>query len=228
MKILVVIADTDEFNPFKKSIANLVTEEGIFRKMPMLKFTLKSCEATVICTGMGKVNAATGTALALADKKYDLVINTGWSGAVTKLFKGDIVAGLSCVECDFDLTPIGYKPGQKSKTVEYIYETDKALIEKVSAIPGFKTAKLGTGDFFLTDKDKSDYYKGLFGISAFDMESGAIASVCHLLDTPFISVRKISDNADDASGDTYREMLVSDDTAFSEIILKVIEAVINP
>lgn len=226
MKILVVIADTDEFIPFKKSVAPMITEEGVFHKMPMLKFTFKNCEATVICTGMGKVNASCGTALALAEKKYDLVINTGWSGAVTKLLKGDIVAGSSCVECDFDLTPIGYKPAQKSKDGEYIYETDKMLLEKVAAIPGFKTAKLGTGDFFLTDKAKSDYYLELFGISAFDMESGAIASACRLLDAPFISVRKISDSADDAAGDTYRESLVSDDTAFSEIVIKVLDAVL--
>lgn len=224
MKVLIVIADADEFNPFSKNLEELVSGIYPFYNLSALKFNHAGIDATVICTGMGKVNAATGTALALAEGSYDAVINTGWSGAVTGLLKGDIVAGTSCVECDFDLTPIGYAPGQKSKTVEYIYETDKALLEKVGKIPGFKCAKLGTGDFFLTDKEKSDYYKKLFSISAFDMESGAIASVCHLLNIPFISVRKISDNADDTAGDIYRESLVSDDTAFTEIVYKVMEA----
>jgi adenosylhomocysteine nucleosidase len=51
-----------------------------------------------------------------------------------------------------------------------------------------------SGDKFITDRAELDYIKGRFpqGL-AVDMESGAIAQVCHLYQVPFISFRIISD-----------------------------------
>jgi nucleoside phosphorylase len=43
------------------------------------------------------------------------------------------------------------------------------------------------------------------------------------LNIPFVSVRKISDNADDVSVNEYTNSVVSDVTAFSDIVLKVLE-----
>ena len=56
------------------------------------------------------------------------------------------------------------------------------------------------------------------------MESGALAAACYLLGkVPFVSIRKISDSADDVATDEYTNSLNSDLTAFSDIILKVLE-----
>jgi nucleoside phosphorylase len=43
------------------------------------------------------------------------------------------------------------------------------------------------------------------------------------LNVPFVSVRKISDNADDVSVSEYTNSVVSDVTAFSDIVLKILE-----
>lgn len=221
MKYLVLIADIDEFNPCKKSLGSLVEREYSVRHMPAFDFSHNSHRCTVICFGIGKVNAAMGTAYALAEGNYDGVINTGWSGAVSGLFKGDIVVAESVVECDFDLTPLGKLPGQKPCQDEYIYSCKNSLYDSAIAIDGFKHGKLGCGDFFLTDADRRNKYKEIFNISAFDMESGAIGAVCYFADVPFLSIRKISDNADDVAD--YKDAVVSDLTAFSDIITKVLE-----
>ena len=81
---------------------------------------------------------------------------------------------------------------------------------------------MGTGDFFLTDKERRDRYKELFNISAFDMESGALAAVCYLLKVPFVSIRKISDSADDVGVEDYTTSVKTDITAFSDIVLSVL------
>jgi 5'-methylthioadenosine/S-adenosylhomocysteine nucleosidase len=164
-----------------------------------------------------------GAAIALSEKEYDGVINTGWSGAVSGVIKGDIIVSDSVVECDFDLTPIGRLPGQKPGQTDYIYKCENSLYGAAVSIDGFKHGKLGTGDFFLTDVNKKDYYKGLFNISAFDMESGALGAVCYLLGVPFVSIRKISDSADDVGVEDYQNSVSTDITAFSDIILKVLE-----
>lgn len=223
MRYLVLIADIDEFNPCKNSLGSLVSKEYRIRHMPAFDFSYNSHDCTAVCFGIGKVNAAMGAAIALDCDKFDGVINTGWSGAVSEVFKGDIIVSDSCVECDFDLTPIGRLPGQKPGQEEYIYKCDNPLYKAACSVEGFKHGNLGTGDFFLTDKALGEKYKKLFNINAFDMESGALGAVCYLLGVPFVSIRKISDNADDVSVSEYSDSLASDVTAFSDIILKVLE-----
>ena len=223
MRYLVLIADIDEFNPCKNSLGSLVSKEYRIRHMPAFDFSYNSHDCTAVCFGIGKVNAAMGAAIALDCDKFDGVINTGWSGAVSEVFKGDIIVSDSCVECDFDLTPIGRLPGQKPGQEEYIYKCDNPLYKAACSVEGFKHGNLGTGDFFLTDKALGEKYKKLFNINAFDMESGALGAVCYLLGVPFVSIRKISDNADDVSVGEYTNSVISDVTAFSDIILKVLE-----
>ncbi len=223
MKYLILIADIDEFNPCKESMGDIVKKEYSIKHMPAFDFDFNNHQCTAVCFGIGKVNAALGAALALSEGNYDGVINTGWSGAVSGVLKGDIIVSDSCVECDFDLTPIGRLPGQKPGQAEYIYKCDNALYNAAVSIKGFKHGNLGTGDFFLTDVARKDNYKEIFNISAFDMESGALGAVCYLLNVPFVSIRKISDGADDVGVDDYQNSVKTDITAFSEIVLSVLK-----
>ncbi len=224
MKLLVLIADIDEFNPCKNALGDLVKKEYKMGHLNAFDFSYNNHDITAVCFGIGKVNAAIGATLTLSKNTYDAVINTGWSGAVSGVKKGEIIVADSCVECDFDLTPIGRLPGQKPGQDEYIYNCDSELAKKVKAIDGFTHGKLGTGDFFLTDNVRRDKYKELFDIKSFDMESGALAAACYLLgNIPFVSIRKISDNADDVATDEYTNSLANDMTAFSDIILKVLD-----
>ncbi len=224
MNYLILIADIDEFEPCKKSLGAIVEKEYKIKLMPAFDFTHNGHNCTCVCFGIGKVNAAMGASIALCEKEYDGVINTGWSGAVSGVYKGDIIVSDSVVECDFDLTPIGRLPGQKPGQEEYIYTCNNALYDAAVSIEGFKHGKLGTGDFFLTDVEKKDTYKEIFNISAFDMESGALGAVCYLLgNVPFVSVRKISDSADDVGVDDYKNSVKTDVTAFSDIVLKILE-----
>ncbi|MBQ8183385.1 MAG: 5'-methylthioadenosine/S-adenosylhomocysteine nucleosidase [Clostridia bacterium] len=222
MRYLILIADIDEFNPCKNSLGDIVKKEYKINHMPAFDFNYKNHECTTVCFGIGKVNAALGAALALNSGNYDGVINTGWSGAVSGVFKGDIIVSDSCVECDFDLTPIGRLPGQKPGQEDYIYKCDNALYKAACSVEGFKHGKLGTGDFFLTNKELGNKYKEIFSINAFDMESGALGAVCYLLNVPFVSIRKISDSADDVGVEDYTSSVKSDITAFSDIVLNVL------
>lgn len=231
MKLLLLIADIDEFNPFKKSVEKYITEETAVFKMPAFKFSYRGKEVTAVCFGIGKVNAATGASLALSSDSYDGVINTGWSGAVSGVSKGDVIVAESCVECDFDLSVIGKKLGEKPGQ-EYVYKSEGFLFDAVKKenerreSGRFKFGPLGTGDFFLANKEKAQLYKELFGIKAFDMESAAVASVCRVLDMPFLGIRKISDSADDAAPSDYTESLYSDGNAnvFGDIVFAVLNS----
>ena len=222
MKYLILIADIDEFNPCKNSLGDIVEKQYKIDHMPAFDFSYNNHQCTAVCFGIGKVNAALGAALALKSGQYDGVINTGWSGAVSGVHKGDIIVSDSCVECDFDLTPIGRLPGQKPGQDEYVYKCDNALYKAACSVKGFKHGNLGTGDFFLTNKELGNKYKEIFSINAFDMESGALGAVCYLLNVPFVSIRKISDSADDVGVEDYTNSVKTDITAFSDIVLNVL------
>lgn len=223
MKYLILIADIDEFVPFKENLADIIEKEYKIRSMPAFDFSFNGANCTVICFGIGKVNAATGAAVALSTGTYDGVINTGWSGAVSGMHKGDIIVSDSCLECDFDFTALGKRPAEKPAQDKYIYTCDNFLHTAACGIEGFMHGKLGTGDLFLADKAKKEYYKDTFGINAFDMESGALASVCYFFEIPFVSIRKISDSADDVGTLDYRTSLRTDLTAFSDIIKELLK-----
>ena len=65
----------------------------------------------------------------------------------------------------------------------------------------FHIGKIVTGESFISDKEKhliADKYTPL----AVDMETAAIAHVCHVNNIPFIAIRAVSDSADHVEFDT--------------------------
>ena len=223
MNCLILIADPDEYAPFIAQLEHLGVTSSRLRVFPCSHFKYKG-ECTVVCTYIGKVNSAVACCAALSSQDYDAVISLGYSGAVTGLMKGDYAAGKTYTECDFDLTPIGYAPGEKIKGEPFVHPADSRLLQAALTIPGIKTASFGTGDFFLTDKALRDRYKQQFGIGAFDMETGAIANVCSMFGVPFVAVRKISDNADDAASSEYGNIIAKREKAFSDILTSLLDA----
>lgn len=205
MKIGCVIADECEYLPFLNFAKENSATETKKRGRDAVEFSYNGKEIIAVKAGIGKVNAAATAAFLIADDKADIILNFGLSGAISGLLKNDLVAGSTYIECDFDLTAIGYELGKKPQET-YIYNADKTLFDTAMKIDGMKEAKCGCGDLFLADPVKKKLYKDTFGITEFDMETGAIASVCHDADIPFLAIRQISDTADDAAVESYTEL----------------------
>lgn len=221
-KIGFIFADEMEFQPFSE-IA--LSKGGAYlSKDPcnVIRYETETAEIIAVESGIGKVNAAFAATLLSLVYRVEAVLTAGLSGAVQHLHKGDVVAGSSYIECDFDLTAFGYEPGAKPGNVRF-HQPDAALLQAATAINGVQSARLGTGDFFLADPVKKQEYVKTFDIEAFDMESAAVAAVLQRLKVPFLSVRKISDDADDSATDSYRELNNLAEKALSEVLLSVVE-----
>lgn len=225
----IIFADSMEYLPFQKSAAEKGAKEGTLRGLNSTSYTVKSddneLDIVAVECGIGKVNAAFAAAVLITERKADIILNAGLSGAISKVKREDIVVGTSYMQCDLDLTAIGYKLAEKPDGEEYIHPADEGLVELTKQIGSFHYGKLGTGDIFLTDKGKKELYKELFSLSAFDMETGAIASICRKCCVPFLSIRKISDDADDASSEAYREMNDRAEACLTEILEKLTEKI---
>ncbi len=216
-----IFADDMEFKPF----SDYATARGgeYIRTEPqnVIHLTVGDAEIYAIESGVGKVNSAIAALDLIKSYGVECIMSAGLSGAISGLKKGDIVAGSSYVECDFDIRAFGYPLGKKPNG-QYMYGVPADMLEAALKIEGVHEGRLGTGDFFLTDAAKKQEYKEEFSINAFDMESAAIAATCDRYGVPFMSIRKISDDADDAALESYTEMNNLCEVALTEILMETV------
>ncbi len=125
----------------------------------------------------------------------DAVINTGIAGG-TGGGAGvlDVVIGREVAYHDVWCGP-GNAPGQVQGHPER-YEGATALfdIRSLCADPNVKIGLIASGDKFVsTPGDLEAVLRVQPEAVAVDMESGAIAQVCHLRNVPFLAIRVVSD-----------------------------------
>ena len=158
--------------------------------------TVGESRVVLLQCGIGKTNAATGVTNLIMTFRPDCVISTGVAGGIdTMLDVMDVVIGSEVcyhdVYCGDDCDP-GQVQGLPKffKGDESLVEVATSLETDVHIVPGL----ICTGDQFVTSRDELDVIKEKYpqGL-AVDMESGAIAQVCHLWNVPFLSFRIISD-----------------------------------
>ena len=207
-KLGLVIADSDEYVHIEKALGECLAPCdvcGLMGHKAVLLTKNGEVELRIICSGIGKVNAAIAATLIV--NECDVIVNAGLSGGFGDVKKYDLVVGTLFYEHDFDLTAIGYKPSQKPGQTE-ILSADNALVDDIVAkFPFVKAGAFVTGDSFICDKNKHDALSQLFNPVACDMESAAVAEVAKRFNKPFVSIRMVSDGADDNSAETYTDTL---------------------
>lgn len=146
--------------------------------------------------GIGKVNAAVGTTELISHFSPDAVVSTGVAGGTaTSLNVQEVVVSTeTCyhdVYCGEELD-YGQIPGLPTR-----FAADKRLLGKAVTLDCGTKVNHGlivTGDWFVDSRDKMAAIVGKFPDAiAVDMESAAIAHVCHLRGVAFVSFRIISD-----------------------------------
>ena len=147
-------------------------------------------------SGIGKVNAAYGVINLIDNFRPDVVISTGCAGgASTDLEIRDVV--VSTQICYHDAwcgqpNEKGQIQGLPSK-----YDADEKLVETAKNLKGNTRIVPGlivSGDWFVDSVEKMKSIIADFpDAMAVDMESAALAQICHLYQMPFLSFRVISD-----------------------------------
>lgn len=225
MKIGFVIADNYEYDPFRKFASEFNPEEFMALTNNCIRFDFDDkIEVVAMECGIGKVNAAIAALWLINEEKVDTILNVGLSGAVQNVHRNFIVAGTEYMECDFDLTAIGYDLGVKPQDV-YVYKADEKLVSIAENCSVDYFGKLGTGDIFLADSALKVKFRDTFGICSFDMETGAIAAACHKAQIPFLAIRKISDDCDENAVENYRELNDKKEVHLSEVAREILEKI---
>ena len=172
------------------------TEEQTHGPMTYLVGELGNNRIVLQQCGIGKVNAAAGVAAMILQYSPDRVVSTGVAGGIdTCLHVMDVVVGRQT--CYHDVwCGEGCDPGQV-QGLPTQFDGDgkmlRAALDLQTEVP-IVDGLICTGDQFITSRDELNHIKGEYPTAlAVDMESAAIAQVCHTYGVPFISFRIISD-----------------------------------
>lgn len=157
--------------------------------------------------GIGKVNAAIG-ALTLIDCFHpDLVINTGVAGGTGTASILDVVIADRIAYHDVWCGP-GTQPGHAAGCPPCF---TCPLPDDVFAGLGVRRGLVASGDIFISRPEEVSRILSVWPDAvAVDMESAAIAHVCHVKNVPFVCIRVISDTPGSADNISQYENFWSD------------------
>lgn len=198
MKIGVLTAMTSEYEQLATLLADVekCEKDGI----SYLVGRISSNEIILRQCGIGKVNAAIGTAELIRSFAPDAIVSTGVAGGIdTSLAVMDVVVSSSIVYHDV-WCGMGCEYGQVQglpavfSASEKLYKAAESLNGDSENITRIHAGLICTGDQFITSREELDKIKSNFPAGlAVDMESAAIAQTCYIYAVPFVSFRIISD-----------------------------------
>ncbi|BCB70120.1 MULTISPECIES: 5'-methylthioadenosine/S-adenosylhomocysteine nucleosidase [Halomonadaceae] len=162
--------------------------------------TRHGLEVIILQSGIGKVNAAVGTAILLERHQPDAIINTGSAGGfATDLAIGDVIISDEVRHHDVDAVVFGYELGQVPG-MPAAYHADSRLRDiargAIAALGevNVREGMIATGDAFMADPERVATTRAQFPtMLAVEMEGAAIAQTCYLYDCPFVVIRALSD-----------------------------------
>ena len=196
MKTGIIVAMDKEFAQLKALLTDAATEHSGHRdfvtgRLGEKEIILQKC-------GIGKVNAAVGTVEMIS--RY-LIVSSGCAGgADTSLEVTDVVVAAACAYHDAycgDEVDYGQIIGMPARFKAPAELVSKAL--SLNTHPECKRLHIRSGltvsgEWFVNSREKMRQILDRFpDATAVDMESCAIAQVCHIYRTPFVSFRVISD-----------------------------------
>ena len=194
MKIGIIAAMASEREQLARLVKGMRTEQhGLF------EYTVGRWGGNTLYImecGIGKVNAAVGASELMAHMQPDVVVSTGVAGGIDeKAGVMEVVKASEVVYHDV-WCGNGNEVGQ-IQDMPARFVCDGRLLSVAVSLDASVPVHAGlicTGDKFITERAELDAIKAEFpeGL-AVDMESAAIAQVCHLYRVPFISFRIISD-----------------------------------
>ena len=201
---VVLVAMDDEAAPFL-SLASEVGEPERIGLAEHRRVTLAGRPVVLVRTGIGFVNTtAAGTSAILRYGADVPLISAGSAGGLAKnLAVGDVVLGARLVNADADARAFGYALGQVPGMPE-AYDAAPGLADAVrraaTAVATeapealvLREGTIGSGEKFVAADLAARLRADFPDMLAVDMESAALAQLCHNFGVDFVSVRAVSD-----------------------------------
>jgi adenosylhomocysteine nucleosidase len=223
-RIAVVSAMREELHALHEDLRDARVERAAGRDFH--HGTLHGHEAVLVLSGIGKVAAATTTALLLDRFAADVVLFTGVAGGLgTGVAVGDVVVGDSLLQHDLDASPI-FPRWQVPLTGLSRFAADARWSDTLAAAAAASGHRVHRGliisgdRFVCTSHESAALCAALPDALAVEMEGAAVAQVCHDFARPFAVMRTISDRADDGAAVDFAGFVADVASALTRAIVR--------
>ncbi len=182
------------------SLSRILSEKVVCDKKV---YTAEYCgtEYLLVVGGVGKVNIAAATQIAVSVYGADKIVNFGLSGSLRpEIPVAEVFEVSHAVQYDFDLAQLNGTPvGTLNEYEEPYLPLDRTHL--------FPAVKLGTGDRFNDSEADFRFLHDTLLADVRDMEGAAIVQVCKHANVPVYAYKVISDVA--GSGSTTEQYLAN-------------------
>ncbi len=164
-------------------------KEGNLADLKWITGLFEGKRIILVRSGVGKINAAATTQYLVDNFQPDIVINLELAGLLDQtLPQTSVIVTNSTQEWDTGIQkPVGdntdYDTGD---VIEKAKKLDRRIVN----------GTIITGDTFITNPQQRDELQKKHNAVAVDMESAAIAKICHRNSVPFLIIKAFSDLAD--------------------------------
>ncbi len=179
-----------------------------------------------VCSGIAKVNAAVCAQALIDNFSPDALINAGVAGGMHKdVHVCDVVISSEVLPHDLNLRFLKNYPPYCDT-----FASDAALIQLTQnictdlKIPTH-VGRIVSGEAFISDNTVKAEIQQRLNPHAVDMESAAVGHTAYLNDIPYVSIRCISDNADDAGEMSFEQFEKIAAKRVADIVLKIAEKI---
>ena len=204
-----------------------ILDNAEVKKISGFEFFVKEYKGKTIinsCCGIAKVNSALCTQVMIDNFNPDCIINTGIAGGMNSDVKVcDVVISTEVLPHDLDLHFLKDYPPYCA-----IFKADENFIQvaekvfKEFSVNSFR-GRIVSGEAFISSNEVKDEIQKRLNPYAVDMESAAIGHCCYLNQKPYVSVRCISDNADDEGAMSFDEFEKIAAKRVADIVLRMAE-----
>lgn len=179
-------------------------------------------------SGIGKVNAALGTASLIDAFNPELVINTGVAGGTGSDAKVmDVVVGERTAYHDVWCGPCAERGQIQGMPLFFEGAPEVVNLPVLDTIPHLHRGLIASGDQFVDNAAELARIVELYPeVKAVDMESAAMAQTCRLKSVPFASIRVVSDTPGQEDDNTaqYLDFWTAAPKATFATLLKIIDS----
>lgn len=225
-KVGIICASDEELAPF----IPMLEPYTVFEKA-MLNFyngTIECVPVTALFSGVCKTNAAIAAQLLIDSAGCNVLINSGTAGgmdAAIKLFDTVISTEAAYWDVAEDVLT-EFHPWMES----VYFKADDQLIalakRAVSDAPNVHFGRMITGEAFI-DEQFRDSINERYSPLCVDMETAAIAHVCHVNRVPYIAVRTVTDTAKHSGVDVFDENCGKASAISADIVRMLLKEIKN-
>ena len=204
----IIGAMSEEVNIIKDEMQ--FSYEEIIDKFKFYIERIRNRKIVLAESGIGKVNAAMLATIMIVKFNVKAVCFSGVAGALdSKLKVGDVVIGEKMLQHDMDVREFGLKKGEIPRMDTSVFLSNDRLMEIVKEYKlsnnKIYSGTIISGDQFISLKQAKQELAAEFNAMCVDMESAAVAQVCHRLDKKCLVIRSISDSVTDDSTMEYSQ-----------------------